>query len=276
VAGTAIEVRPMSFAVERGAQGLWNPELPELSHALNAFQLALPYLEPYFIDAVKEAIARIGDPSLKADAAAFCGQEANHSRQHRRYCRHLHDRYPRLAQYESAIQQSLVHSRRHDSLEWRLSYTAGYEAITAQLARWFLRNVNRWPKSNDEPFAALMAWHAVEEIEHRHVAYDVLRAVNPSYVLRARGLIGALRKTNADLQPVVTYMLEVDGLAGRLDSRARRLRQRAALALELLPAAIRYLTPGYHPSRDREPPGFKHWLMSHPTAPAPMGEEAVR
>jgi predicted metal-dependent hydrolase len=260
---TAIEVRAISFEVETGAAGLWNPEQPELSHALNAFQLALPYLEPYFIDAVKEAGPQITDPSLKADVAAFCAQEANHSRQHKRYCRHLRERYPRLEHYERAIQQSLVQSRQQDSLERRLAYTAGYEAITAQLARWFFRNVSRWPRSGGEPFAALMLWHAAEEIEHRHVAFDVLRAVNSSYALRARGLLGALRKTNADLQPVATYMLQVDGLAGRFDSRMRRLRQRTTFALELLPAALRYLSPGYHPSRDAEPPGFEEWRAHH-------------
>ena len=67
--------------------GLWNPRLPELSHTLNAFQLALPYLEPYFIDAVREGAELVSDPPLKADALAFCAQEANHSRQPKRYCR---------------------------------------------------------------------------------------------------------------------------------------------------------------------------------------------
>jgi predicted metal-dependent hydrolase len=45
----AIHVRRQRFDPELGAGGLWNPRLPELSHTLNAFQLALPYLEPYFI-----------------------------------------------------------------------------------------------------------------------------------------------------------------------------------------------------------------------------------
>jgi uncharacterized protein len=271
---TPIVVREINFEVEQGAAGVWNPERPELSHALNAFQLALPYLEPYFIDAVKEASSRITNPNLKADIEAFCAQEANHSRQHRRYCRYLRGRYPELERYEKAIQQSLVQSRREDPLEWRLAYTAGYEAITGQLARWFFRNVRDWPQSEHEPFTALMLWHAAEEIEHRHVAFDVLQAVNPSYGLRARGFLAALKKTNADLQPVATYMLEVDGLAGRFQSRARRLKQRASLALELLPAAVRYLSPGYHPSVEAVPPGFEAWRSAHSAVgPAePMGE----
>ena len=95
-----IVVRDMTFEVEQGAGGLWNAKRPELSHTLNAFQLALPYLEPYFIDAVKEASGALRDSRLRDEALAFCGQEANHSRQHGRYNRVLRRRYPRLAEFE--------------------------------------------------------------------------------------------------------------------------------------------------------------------------------
>jgi predicted metal-dependent hydrolase len=258
-----IEVRKMTFDVERGAGGLWNVRRPELSHTLNAFQLALPYLEPYFIDAIREGAELVTDPKLKADARAFCAQEANHSRQHKRYCRLLQQRYPRLKEYEMAIQQSLIRSRQEDPLPWRLAYTAGYEAITAQLARWLFKSAEEWFAGADEHFAALMTWHAAEEIEHRHVAFDVFQAVDKSYPLRVKGLLAAMKKTYADMTPVVTYMLEVDGYAKRLDSRGRRLRLRIGLISELLPAAGRYLTPGYNPSNDAEPRGFAEWLRAH-------------
>src|ERR1700712_6039076 len=108
-----IVVRAPSFDHERGRGGLWNARLPELSHTLNAFQLALPYLEPYFIDAVRGARDHVKDPRLLEDMRLFCEQEARHSREHRQYCRVLRKRYPRLAELETGIQQSLVHSRRH-------------------------------------------------------------------------------------------------------------------------------------------------------------------
>lgn len=258
-----MRVRPVALAFDHRPAGLWNPRRPELSHMLNAFQLALPYLEPYFIDAVKEALPRIADPRVGAEATAFCAQEANHSRQHARYCRALRLRYARLAEYEKAIQQSLVRSRQDDPLAWRLAYTAGYEAITAQLSRWMFARSRYFFDGADPAFATLMTWHAVEEIEHRHVAFEVLQAVDASYALRARGLFAALRKTSAEVLPVVTYMLEVDGYGGRFDSRARRLAIRAELGGQLAAAVVRYLAPGHHPSKIREPQGVAAWRLDY-------------
>jgi predicted metal-dependent hydrolase len=260
---SSIQVRDLAFDFDRGAGGLWNPERPELSHIFNAFQLALPFLEPYFIDAVKEAASILGDSPVRDAALAFCAQEANHSRQHKRYNRSLKARYPRIEEYEKSIQQSLVRSRGKDSLEWRLAYTAGYEAITAQLCRWMFHNADELFRGADGHFSALMLWHGAEEIEHRHVAYDVLRAVTRNYGLRARGLFAAIRKTEVDIRSVVGYMLEVDGLASDRRSRARRRKLRSRLVLALLPAVVRYLSPGYHPSRDPEPEQAIRWLEAY-------------
>jgi uncharacterized protein len=262
-----IVVRDMTFEVERGAGGLWNVKRPELSHTLNAFQLALPYLEPYFIDAVKDASSTLQDSRLKDEALAFCSQEANHSRQHGRYNRVLRRRYPRLAEFEKTIQQSLVRSRQKDTLAWRLAYTAGYEAITAQLCRWMLMRAEDWFEAADPQFVELMTWHAAEELEHRSVAFDILRAVAPGYRLRGKGILAALRKTYADMVPVVTYMLEVDGYAGRWDSRARRFRLRLSFVRQMFVCVVRFMVPGYHPSSDKDPLSAKTWRAAYDASP---------
>lgn len=257
---STIAVREMTFEVERESGGVWNNRYPEMCHTLNAFQLALPFLEPYFIDALRGARERIDDLKLAGDVAAFCAQEANHARQHRRYCRLLRKHYPGLADYETKIQRSLIASRQHDSLDWRLAYTAGYEAITAELARWLFRCAGDWFPDQEHEFAKLMTWHAVEEIEHRHVAFDALQSVNPNYLLRVRGLAAAMHKTWTDMVPVVTYLLEVDGYHRRWDSKLRRLVFRVRFLTELGPMLARYLRPGYHPSQDPVPPGYAAWL----------------
>jgi uncharacterized protein len=259
---SGIEVRTIDFEVERGRGGLWNPRLPEVSHALNAFQLALPYLEPYFIDAIKEGIRHVANPRLRADATAFAAQEANHSRAHGRYNRVLRKRYPRVEEFEKSIQQTLVRSRREEPLLARLAFTAACEAITGELSRLLLRHADTWFCDADGHFAALMIWHAVEEIEHKSVAIEVLDALDCGYGVRAAALVSAVRRTLLDLDPVTSYMLAVDGVHG-LASTRRRFAFRTRFVCAVAPRLARYLLPGYDPAREGDPPVARAWMRAY-------------
>jgi predicted metal-dependent hydrolase len=256
-----IRIRSIAFDVARGRGGLWNPRLPEVSHALNAFQLALPYLEPYFVDTIREAARDVDDPRLRADALAFCAQEASHSREHGRYNRLLRKRYPHVAIFERAVQRSLIRSRRHDSLACRLAFTAACEAITGELARFLFGHADAWFRDADGHFAALMLWHAVEEIEHKSVAFDVLRARGVPHRSRVRALGAAVRQMLFDLDPVATYMLAVDGIEGPA-SRMRRLSFRVAFSAAVGPRLLKYAAPGYDPSREPDPPFVASWMSA--------------
>jgi predicted metal-dependent hydrolase len=47
-----------------------------------ALSMTMPYLEPYLIRTMREAIPRIGDPVLAEDAKRFSQQEGHHYRNH--------------------------------------------------------------------------------------------------------------------------------------------------------------------------------------------------
>jgi predicted metal-dependent hydrolase len=259
---TAIEIRSIDFDQARGFGGLWNPRLPEVSHTLNAFQLALPHLEPYFVDAIKGAVKHVRDPRLRAEATAFCAQEASHSRQHAQYNRVLRRRYPRVEEFEKQIQATLLRSRREDPLATRLAFTAACEAITGELARFLFRHAEAWFRDADGRFAALMLWHAAEEIEHKRVAHDVLLATGCGYGVRASALVSAVRRTLFDLDPIATYMLSVDGVFGRA-SRWRRFVFRAEFMTAVAPRLVRYALPGYDPALEPDPPFARSWMQAY-------------
>ncbi len=261
-AASEIRVRAIDFDLERGRGGLWNPRLPEVSHALNAFQLALPYLEPHFIDAVREGARAVADPRLRADAQAFCAQEANHSREHGRYNRVLRRRYPRVEEFERTLQRALAERRRASPLAERLAFTAACEAITGELSRFLFRNARRWFDGADPHFAALMVWHAVEEIEHKSVAFDVLRASGVARASRVRALGAAVKQMLLDLDPVTTYLLEVDGVRG-LRSRLRRHAFRVQFVAAVAPRLLRYAGPAYDPSGEPDPPFVRAWVDAY-------------
>jgi predicted metal-dependent hydrolase len=106
----------------------------------------------------------------------------------------------------------------------------------------------------------LILWHAIEELEHKHVAFDVQRTLHPyNYPLRVLGFVLATLViavwTYAGLRMLFTH----DGRSGQL-SRAAFESHRAALqgpkergfrrALRRL--LLQYLRPGFHPNETDE------------------------
>jgi predicted metal-dependent hydrolase len=80
----------------------------------------------------------------------------------------------------------LDHARRFLPAEGRLAVTIALEHFTAIMADALLTD-DRVLQDADPRMAALWRWHAIEETEHKAVAYDVYRAVMPGlrgYLMR--------------------------------------------------------------------------------------------
>ena len=100
---SSIVVRRMPFAFSEPIAAVWNPARPEWSHMVNGASLTMPYLEPFLIKTVMEALPQVKDPHLKADVHAFVGQEGQHFQNHRRYNELLKRDYPDLADVEEEL-----------------------------------------------------------------------------------------------------------------------------------------------------------------------------
>jgi len=157
------------------------------THVINAVNLLFPAGERFFVRSVRHYLPQLTDPQLRADVQGFFGQEGRHAQAHERYFDALEAQGYRfrtfLALYEK-LTYDLVEPRL--SPELRLSITVALEHYTAILAENALRM--RFLDFAHPSLRALLKWHAAEEIEHRAVAFDVLRAVAPGYGLRMRGM----------------------------------------------------------------------------------------
>jgi predicted metal-dependent hydrolase len=157
------------------------------SHLVNGINLLFPAGERFFVRSVRHYADRIRDPELREQVRGFYAQEGRHANAHEKYFEALEKQgfHIRgfLEVYE-AIAFGVVERVAPPAL--RLAATVAAEHFTATLGRNGLE---------DEVFAfadptmrELLLWHAAEEIEHKAVAFDVLREVNPSYALRMAGL----------------------------------------------------------------------------------------
>jgi predicted metal-dependent hydrolase len=171
----------------RGVPRHWFAGSPVATHIANGVNMLFPAGERFFVRSVNHFRERITDPVLAAEIRGFFGQEGRHAQAHEADLERLRGEgyaidgflrvYERLA---FGVLEKLA------SPELNLAGTAAAEHFTALMAEGALKDGHLRLAHPD--MRRLLEWHAAEEIEHKHVAFDVLQAVNPSYALRVAGL----------------------------------------------------------------------------------------
>src|SRR5215475_4902550 len=79
------KVRNVSFHFDDDTPFQWNPANPLFGLAGNSLSFIAPSFERYMVAGVREAMPRIADPEVAAEADAFLRQEALHAREHRHH-----------------------------------------------------------------------------------------------------------------------------------------------------------------------------------------------
>lgn len=254
-----IVVRRIPFALEEGIDPVWHPEMPEWSHMINGASLTMPYLEPFLIRSIKEALPRIDDPQLRAEAQAFVEQEAQHFQNHRRYNEMLKaNGYAVLADVEESYRDEYG-AMADRPLRWKLAYTAGFETMTIGVTEWLIRKRHKLFRNADPQVSSFVLWHMVEETEHKSVAIDVYRACFNDYFARIRGLFRGSLHVALLSRRAYRAMLIADGRWNQWRSRLRVYAMVASFFLHVSPAMLRAMLPGYHPQRVADPDWAAIW-----------------
>ena len=157
------------------------------THVVNGINLLFPAGERFFVRSVNHYLPRITDPTLRSQIRGFFGQEGSHAREHERVFRALEAQgydLTRFLRFYNRVAYAFV--ERVSSPGLRLAVTAACEHYTAMLAEQALSE--RLLDRVEPKMRSLLMWHASEEIEHRAVAFDVLKVVAPGHGLRMRGL----------------------------------------------------------------------------------------
>lgn len=148
---------------------------PVMSHLLTALSSTFPIGEQFFVHSVRNVRDKVTDEKLQAEIAAFIGQEAMHSKAHaefnaawRRDDYNL-DRFQAWLARKDGYVKSL-----HPKIQ--LAITCAFEHFTALLGGYILRHPEVLSTLDDDAIK-LWVWHAIEEIEHRAVAFDVYQHV---------------------------------------------------------------------------------------------------
>jgi uncharacterized protein len=154
------------------------------SHLIMALSSVFPDGEDYFVRSVRHFRDQVTDPALKRQVAGFIGQESVHGREHRVFNDRLAELgYPAKA-YERVTRVGLRLRERVAPAKANLAATAALEHFTATLAELVLSSEEIRREMGADAVRDLFVWHALEESEHKAVAFDVYKAVGGSERLR--------------------------------------------------------------------------------------------
>ncbi len=221
------------------------------SHLIAVLSAVFPDGEAYFIRSVAAVRHEIDDRHLLDRVSGFVGQEAHHGREHRALNARLASfGYPTAAM-ERYVRAVVTACERFLSIRTNVAVTAGLEHYTATLAAQLLGDPAARGQIGHEGVRSMFLWHALEESEHKAVAFDVYREIGGSDRLR----ILTMYLINAAFVVEVSAWTAVSLLTDR-DTRRHpisllrslwRLRRSPFLTRDALIQVLDYTRQDFHP-----------------------------
>jgi hypothetical protein len=224
------------------------------SHIAANLSSVFPDGEDFFVRSVRHFRDQITDPELKRQVGGFIGQEAMHGRQHRAFNDRLDELGYPVKRFERLTKKGLALRTRFAPAKSNLAATAALEHFTATLAELVLSSPETRAMFGNDEVRNLFLWHALEESEHKAVAFDVYKAVGGTERMRV-WTMKFLRfgfVLGMTLQTIVSMLFDRATYNPRTVWRsARRLRRSPIVDKELWRQLKDYDRPDFHPD-DRD------------------------
>lgn len=250
-ADLTITPRDRRFGREARQDRWWMAGDPVATAFHNSLSITFPKGEAMFIESVK-AFREGTPPKLEAEIRAFVQQEVMHSREHVAFNKRVVEAGYDFAPLEQVVDEILAIIKTRPPIV-NLAATMALEHYTAILASVILGDRDYF-KGVDTEQAEMWRWHAIEEIEHKGVAYDTWLHATKDWSKWKRWRLKSLMMFLVTLQ---FWKKRVDGAAElmRQDGITKWTRTRVWWYLIGNPGLLRkiflpwlaYFMPGFHP-----------------------------
>ena len=257
----------LDFDLEGDIPQYWFGGDPFKTRFFDAMSTIFPEGERFFISCVRDFRDQVTDPQLKHEIRDFIRQEGQHGIIHDQFNKRLKAQgidVDMLERIETKLLFGIM--RKYVPKKHTLAVTAASEHMTAIMAHSFFERKEVLERS-DPRMRAMYAWHAMEEIEHKAVAFDVMQKVAKVwYPRRVLAMIEVTLGFTIHSLLVTRYMLKVDGF-----SRWQRTKMWAkglwwlyspvnGLFTSIAGHYFQYYKPGYHPWKAGQLDSYQIWL----------------
>jgi predicted metal-dependent hydrolase len=172
------------------------PQEPFATHFCNVMHLVQPAGEEFIVDVFKKALPLIRDDQLRLDVQGFIAQENMHSQSHAGVAAHLCASGIDISPFTDQVRWLFAivlgdrprwSKRRQDGwLLDRVSLVAAIEHYTAIMGDWILNTPQLDALGGNPVMLDLLRWHGAEEVEHKAVAFDVMKHLQAGYFRQVR------------------------------------------------------------------------------------------
>jgi predicted metal-dependent hydrolase len=251
-----IVVRDRRFGRGQAQARWWLNGDPVGTAWFNALSATFPRGETLFVDAVR-SFREGAPPQLAAEVRAFVKQEIHHTREHLAFNRAAEAAGYDLSAIDARVERLIGDVYARPRIFW-LAVTIALEHFTAMFAHEFLKHPEHFVGA-ELAQTALWRWHAVEELEHKGVAYDTWLHATRSWGrwqrwrLKCLSMLVITRRFIRNRFRDASDLLAQDGITGaRAAARlVWYLVGTPGILRRVFPAWCAYFLPGFHPwSRD--------------------------
>jgi predicted metal-dependent hydrolase len=248
----SIKPRDRRFGRETATPRLWHGGRVEATAIYNALSTTFPAGEAFFVESVR-AFREGAPPKLADEIKGFTTQEAIHSREHDAFNKRAVQSGYDLSELEAQVEKRLAITRDRPPVV-NVAATMALEHFTAIIAHELLAN-RRHLAGAEQETADLWRWHAVEEIEHKGVAYDTwLHATRhwprwKRWKVKAKVMLYVTRNFVVDRTVGSLELMRQDGVTG-LRAWALFLWYvwiRPGMFRKIAGAWVKFFLPGFHP-----------------------------
>ena len=249
-----LTITPRDRRFGRGsAQGRWWLGGDPIATAFyNALSVTFPRGEAFFIESVR-AFREGASAKMSAEINAFIKQEVMHGREHIAFNNRVVDAGYEIAPLEEVVRKSLELTKDRAPI-LNLAVTMALEHYTAIMAQRMLRDPTTFAGAEPE-LAAMWKWHAIEEIEHKGVAYDTWRHATRDWTRGKRWRVKTVMMLLVTREfwrkrfLGMLFLLKQDGISGpRAWGRVLWYWFGApGVVRKLVPAWAAFFLPGFHP-----------------------------
>ena len=279
-AGASFPVRRMNFEFESVPE-YWMNGSAGLTHFMTALSALFPAGEMFFIDSVRVVRQH---PSIKdnvelqKEISAFIGQEAMHTQEHEGFNAFAQKYGHDVATLDRYTNRAIQTTRKVFAFLGKpvgitqemvdLTATTALEHFTATIASQLLVNNHIQELMSDETMKTMWLWHAIEENEHKAVAYDVFEGVFgkgiKSYLLRTGSLVAAMSILFCVQSYFVFRLLQQDKQLNRAalkDIYTYAYSPSKGIITGMAREMIMYFKPGFHPNHHETDALLEKWKL---------------